>query len=247
MNSPQPAPVQQPPQQATPPAGGQLRPDDLDFVPETSAAVLERGPRGGRIVLWTAVLFFACALAWANWAELDEITRGDGKVIPSRQIQVIQNLEGGIVAELLVREGDVVDEGQVLLRIDDTRFSSSLRESRLKYLELRAKATRLRAEAENAEFDMPEEVTTEAPILAMRERALFASRQQELESNRAILAQQITQRRQELAELRAKRDKLENSHALVDRELTLTKPLVADGAISEVEVLTGAPSQRIGG
>ena len=239
MNNPQPQPrpMQLPPQPPMPPGGGRLRSEDLDFIPETSAAMLERAPRGGRIVLWAAVLFFATALSWANWAEVDEITRGSGKVIPSRQVQVIQNLEGGIVAELLVHEGDIVDKGQVLLRIDDTRFSSSLRESRLKYLELSAKAARLRAEAENTELNMPQEVEKEAPQLVHREQSLFKSRQDELESNQAILRQQITQRRQELAELRAKRDQLENNHALVLRELNMTKPLVADGAISEVEVL----------
>ena len=226
-----------PPQPAVPPGAETLRAEDLEFIPETSAAVLEQAPKAGRIVLWAAAAFFFAAIVWANWAEVDEITRGDGKVIPSSQVQVIQNLEGGIVRELLVHEGDIVNKGQVLLRIDDTRFSSDLEGSRLKYLELSAKAARLRAEAENTDLKIPEAVEKEAPQLAHREQALFKSRKQELDSNLGILRQQITQRRQDLAELISKRDHLLNSHALVKKELDMTKPLVADGAISEVEVL----------
>ena len=89
-----------------------LSPLDLEYMSDLSAAVQEQSPKGGRRLLWATVCFIAAALAWAQWAELDEVTRGIGKVIPSRQVQVIQNLEGGILAELLVAEGDIVQPGQ---------------------------------------------------------------------------------------------------------------------------------------
>ena len=91
--------------------------EDLAFMSDTASAVLLESPRGGRLILWMAFLFVAAALAWANWATLDEVTSGVGQVIPSKHIQVIQNLEGGILAELLVKEGDTVEQGQVLLKL----------------------------------------------------------------------------------------------------------------------------------
>lgn len=211
--------------------------EDIDFVTHANAAILEQTPRGGRLILWLALLFIGFAIAWAAWAQLDEITRGEGKVIPSRQLQVVQNLEGGILSEMLVHEGDIVEKGQILLRIDDTRFASNLREGRLHYLSLLAKAARLRAEANKKEFIPPEEVRSERPDILEQERSLYESRIHELNSNLEIASQQASQRQQELEELQAKAEQLERSFKLLDRELKMTKPLVADGAISEVEVL----------
>ncbi|MEW8459690.1 MAG: biotin/lipoyl-binding protein [Candidatus Thiodiazotropha endolucinida] len=108
---------------------------DNDFMDDKTAALLVQAPRGGRTMLWAVLLIVILALAWASWAELDEVTRGAGKVIPSSQIQVIQNLEGGILSALYVQDGDTVEQGQVLLQIDDTRFSSSLRETQLQFWE----------------------------------------------------------------------------------------------------------------
>lgn len=211
--------------------------EELDFMSESSAAVLRQSPRGGRLILWVTVAFFVTLFVWANFAELDQVTRGNGKVIPSLQVQVVQNLEGGILSEILVKEGDVVEREQVLLRIDDTRFSSTLGESRLHFLALKAKAARLRAEAENTPFIPPREAMQTHPELVERELELFQSRGQELQAKLGILNQQLTQRQQELTELRSKVKHLKASYGLANKELSITKPLVKDGAISEVEVL----------
>jgi len=210
---------------------------DLDFMPETSAAIVQGSPRGGRWILWTAVAFFAVAIAWAAFAKLDEVTRGAGRVIPSRQVQVVQSLDGGIVKAIDVKEGQVVDEGQVLLRIDSTRFSSSFRESRINYLEHLARAARLRAEAEGKSFEAPPEVEQEYPELVEQEHQLFHAREAELKNSLAIVRQQVTQRKQELAELKVKRRQLQRSYALARKELDITQPLVKEGAVSQVEVL----------
>lgn len=99
--------------------------DDADFMAAVDAA-RERGPRFmAHLLLFTILVFFAASAYWASRAGLDEVTHGPGKVIPSRQLQVVQNLEGGIVSEILIREGEAVESDQILLRIDDTRFSSS--------------------------------------------------------------------------------------------------------------------------
>ncbi len=211
--------------------------DRLDLNWDTTSGELQRSPRGARLLLWTIVLALVAAVAWANRAELDEVVSGTGKVIPSRQMQVIQNLEGGILAELLVAEGDIVEVGQVLLRIDDTQFSSSLDEKRLIYLQSAATAARFKAEAEGEEIDIPQEVVREEPSIATREIAIFASRQAEHNSKLIAQKHQITQRAQRLAELSASKMQLEQGYALVKRELDLTAPLVNLGAVSEVELL----------
>ncbi|WP_260294504.1 HlyD family type I secretion periplasmic adaptor subunit [Sedimenticola hydrogenitrophicus] len=211
--------------------------EDLEYMTDVAAAQLIRTPKGGRLILWIAVLFVLIAFVWADWAELDEVTKGIGQVIPSSQVQIVQNLEGGIVAALRVAEGQKVEKGQILLQIDDTRFASSLRETRTQYLALKAKAARLQAEAELSEFVPPPEVSAESPHLARQEQSLYRARRSELENNRSIFKEQTAQREQELEELAAKRSQLKRSLNLVQRELTMTQPLVKAGAISEVEVL----------
>jgi adhesin transport system membrane fusion protein len=212
-------------------------PEDIEFMSEVSAATMESSPRTGHTLLLLTALFFICAFWWANQTELDEVTRGQGKVIPSSKIQVIQNLEGGILSEVLVSEGEIVEKGQVLLKIDDTRFSSSFMETKLKYWELLARKARLTAEASGEELTLPEELVAQKPELAASERRLYEARQRELQSNIDVLEQQARQRQQELAENQAKLDKLSTSYDLSNQELKMSEPLVSVGVISEVEVL----------
>lgn len=193
--------------------------------------------RNAHILLLVILMFFICALVWAAWAEIDEVTSGIGKVIPSRQIQVVQNLEGGIVSKIHVQEGDVVESGQVILQIDDTRFSSSYREGRSGYLARLAQIARLQAEVDGKEFSAPKEVIAERPDLADSERALFKSRRNELESSVGVLESQVDQRQQEVDQLDAQRRKVERSLGLAESELKITEPMVADGIMSQVELL----------
>ncbi|WP_417499977.1 HlyD family type I secretion periplasmic adaptor subunit [Methylophaga sp.] len=211
--------------------------DDLEFMSEVSAASLESSSRVGHSLLLLTALFFICAFWWASITELDEVTRGQGKVIPSSKVQVIQNLEGGILSEVLVHEGDIANKDDVLLKIDDTRFSSSFRETQLKYWELLARKARLTAEMEGKPLELPEEVLKQQPALAASERALYQSRQLELQSNIDVLEQQVKQRQQELLENQAKLNKLTTSYDLSRQELEMSEPLVSVGVISEVELL----------
>lgn len=218
--------------------GPDIPPEDLDFATDANAAILANTPKGGRLILYGAVAFMGIMLFWASFAEIDEVTKGEGKVIPSSQVQVIQNLEGGILGEILVKEGQAVAKNQVLLRIDDTRFSSSLKESRLQFLALTAKAARLKAEADGAKgFKVPEEVAKEAPQLGKQEEALFESRVNEQKAGTGILQQQVEQKEQEIEELKAKEVQLSRSHSLAQKELSISRPLISQGAISQVEVL----------
>lgn len=211
--------------------------DDADFMSEVSAATLETAHFGGHSLLFLTALFFVVAGWWASVTTLDEVTRGDGKVVPSSKVQVIQNLEGGILAEVLVAEGQIVEKGQPLLKIDDTRFSSSFRETQLKYYELLARSSRLEAESEGVAFSIPEEVKQQQPILAADEMALYQSRQRELESTIRVLNQQAEQRKQELVESKARQHQLRRSYQLSNEELTMSEPLVLQGVMSKVELL----------
>lgn len=211
--------------------------DDIDLVRDIRASILAQSPRGGRSILYMVFILFALFFYWASVSEIEEVTRGDGKVIPSRQIQVVQNLEGGILSEILIKVGDHVKKGQILLRIDETRFSSSFQQNRVKFLSFKAKAARLTAEAGGETFIVPKEVMDERPEIGRREKELFNSRTKELRSSLAIKQEQIKQRKQELVELNAKLGELTRTNRLIEKELELTKPLVSEGAVSEVEVL----------
>lgn len=214
-----------------------IHPDDYEFMSEVSSATLETVHRSGHILLILTVIFFICAGVWASVTELDEVTRGDGKVVPSSRLQVVQNLEGGIIGEIMVAEGQLVEKGDVLMKIDDTRFSSSFRETQLKYWELMARVARLEAESEGKDLTLPEKLLAEQPTLAADERSLFASRHRNLQSTISVFEQQAQQRRQELVERRAKQDQLQRSYELSNQELQMSEPLVSQGVMSEVELL----------
>ena len=146
--------------------------NDVDWVADADWAHLQQEPIRARALLRGALLVLVLLVAWAGYAKVDEVTRGEGRVIPSSQLQVVQSFDGGVVEEILVKEGDTVDAGQTLVRIDPTRFVSSLRENRAQYLALLAKAARLRALSEGKAFVPPPEVAEETPALAAQELAL---------------------------------------------------------------------------
>ncbi|MGW8287727.1 MAG: HlyD family type I secretion periplasmic adaptor subunit [Desulfobulbales bacterium] len=214
-----------------------MQAEDLDLATDIRASIMAQSPKGGRAIIWVVLLLFIAFIAWAYNSEIEQVTRGIGKVIPSSQIQVVQNLEGGIISEIPVHVGQLVKKGQLLLRIDETRFSSSFQQNRVKYLSLKAKTARLQAEANGKDFKIPQEVIDENPEIGQREKELFESRKRELRSSLNILQEQISQREHENKELTAKLDEMTRTNALLQKELELTRPLVAQGAVSEVEVL----------
>jgi membrane fusion protein, adhesin transport system len=189
---------------------------DVAFMSDARAAIVRESHPLASAVLYLTAIFLAVALAWAAYADLDEVAVGPGRVIPSSQVQVIQNLEGGILTELAAAEGQVVDQDQVLLRIDDTRFTSSYREARVKRLSLLAAIARLSAEVQGTRPVFPAEVAREAPRLVSSESELYGTRRRALEETIAGV---------------------KRSHQLASKELEISEPLVAKGAISEVELL----------
>ena len=207
------------------------------FLPYRSAALADPSSRAMSLTVWIAAALLLGAVLWAGFAVLEEVTTGEGKAIPSSKVQVIQNLEGGIVSDIFVREGQVVDKGDTLLRLDDTRFMSSRSESEVDRLTLTAQVERLAAEAEGRSLTLPAEVTSSAPQVAADEQALYESRQRRLASEQRTLNEQLRQKTQELAEFRSKQEQFRSSLALVQQELDMSAPLVSSGAVSPVEIL----------
>lgn len=184
-----------------------------------------------------ALLLVVALITWAALAKVDEVTKGEGKVVPSKQLQVIQALDGGVVSEILVREGDVVEAGQTLLKIDETRATSGVRESGAQTFSLKVKLARLRALAEGTSFAPPETSSPEEEAVVSEEQQLYDDRRSQLSATISINEQQLAQRRQELSEMRARRESAARSLDLSQQELNKTRPLLATGAVSEVEVL----------
>jgi adhesin transport system membrane fusion protein len=214
-----------------------MQAEDVDLTTDIRTSILAQSPRGGRAIIWVTFALFFIFLIWAYFSNIDQVTRGEGKVIPSSQIQIVQNLEGGILSEILVDVGELVKKDQMLLRIDETRFSSSFQQNRSKYLSFKARAARLLSEANGTDYKVPQEVVDEKPEIGVREQELFESRRREFQSSMDILQEQISQRQHEYRELTTKLEELTRTNKLLQKELELTRPLVAQGAVSEVEVL----------
>lgn len=214
-----------------------MQPEDIDLTTDIRTSILAQTPRGGRAILWVVMALLVLFMVWAYYSEIEQVTRGDGKVVPSTQIQVVQNLEGGILSEIMIDVGQLVKKDQLLLRIDETRFSSSFKQNRVKYLASKSKAARLEAESNGTNFEVPQEVINEKPEIGVREKELFESRKREFKSSMQRIREQISQRKHEYRELTSKLEELTRTFALLNKELQLTRPLVAQGAVSEVEVL----------
>ncbi|HVO07542.1 MAG TPA: HlyD family type I secretion periplasmic adaptor subunit [Burkholderiaceae bacterium] len=207
------------------------------FEREADALISRERTRGAQKIVRAAAVVVAALLLWAALAPVDEVTRGDARVIPSRQLQVVQSLDGGVVAEILVREGQVVEAGQLLLRVDETRAGAGVRESAAQGFALRARAARLRALAEGTAFVAPTASDAEERRVALDERRLYEARSSELATTLAVNRQQLAQRQQELTETQAKREAALRGLDLTQQELAQTRPLLATGAVSQVDVL----------
>lgn len=164
------------------------------------------------VILWASLLFIITAVLWANYAVLDEVTTGQGKVIPSSEIQIIENLEGGIIQNIYVKEGEIVKKDQTLMQIDNTRFMSSYSEAQKKMDALNLEIIRINAELKKTPPIFPDELKKNHPSLVADQQSLYESRMN-----------QLTQ--------------LQTSLDLAQKELNMTKPLLKNGSVSEVEII----------
>lgn len=213
---------------------------DLEFASEYDAAMRQRSPLGAVIGVFAIAVMIACFVGWASWAKLDEVTRGEGRVVPSSKTQLVQSLEGGIIKELLVKTGDRVKKGDVLVRIDDTGFSSNLGEVTAKKLTFEARTIRLRHEA-NGDLTtdpvFPDELTATAPDLVKNEIELYHARRSSLQTQQSILKERAEQRRRELGEVKATLERLQHGLELANEDMQLKKPLAAQGIVPRTDVI----------
>lgn len=210
---------------------------DLDFMAEIDAARRMKASRPSNVLLASVAALIVLFFLWAGFFEIDEMSRGQGQVVPSQDIQVVQSLEGGILQELLAAEGDMVKKDQVLLRISDVAFASEERGSEAKSRGLRAKKARLTAEANGADFVMPEDIAKDSPAIAANEMALYKSRQEELQNAFGILKDKIEKAQAGLAEAAAQISSLSSSQGLLQKELAIAEKMVAQHASPEVEAI----------
>jgi adhesin transport system membrane fusion protein len=197
---------------------------DFAFANDIRAAAALRTSRTSRMLLWTSLALFACFVVWAHFAILDEVKRGAGRVVPSRQMQVVQTLEGGIVGDILVQEGAIVQQGQSLMRIDDTKFASEFGEIRERRAAMAARVARLEAEARGRSVvSFPDEAATIVPAAVSTETSVFKMRAQKVAQDADVLNQQVT--------------RLTESLKLLDRERTLTHKLYDQKVVPEIEML----------
>ncbi|MBH9552186.1 HlyD family type I secretion periplasmic adaptor subunit [Inhella gelatinilytica] len=208
-----------------------------NFEEEAQEWLQARTHRNARRLVRTAAGVTAILLIWAAFARVDEVTRGEGKVVSSRSLQAVQSLDGGVVTAILTREGDVVDKGQVLLKIDETRATSGARENAAMGLSLQARVARLKALAEGSEFLPPVATEPDDQRVVDEEKRLFEMRRAELVGQVSIMSQQLQQRQQELGEMRARKVAAERGLELAQAELSRTRPLLASGAVSEVDII----------
>ncbi len=217
--------------------------DDIEFVYSNYAYANENPNRLSNFVFIFITLFFTGAIIWASFAEIDELARGNGKVIPPDKIQRIQSLDGGIISEILVKEGEVVKSGTPLMKIDTTRFQATLEESKQEYLSLLAVKARLSIEAKIdvrkklPKIIFPKEVLEDESRYDKLEESLLVNRFKELQSSINVLKTQLGQKRQELREIRNTIKNLKKSFALIKEQKITIQKLVKRGVKSKYDLL----------
>lgn len=215
--------------------------EQVDLAEARALSVLEVEddlPLSRHLLFFSIVAFFILFILWANFAALDEVTRGDGRVIPSTEIQALQSLEAGIVEEFLVRSGDQVESGQVLMRLNAIEASSDLGANNARYYGLLASIRRLQAEAEGKlTVDFPDAVMQAAPSAVTEEMKAFRANQQKVQSQLNIFEQQLSQKEQEVRELETRIADTRSVLRLQRQEMEMIEPLVARGSAPRLELL----------
>jgi adhesin transport system membrane fusion protein len=211
--------------------------DDIRYARHSVQAEVIGPSRFAYVVVLLVIAFFVAAFFWAKYTVIDEVARGEGRVIPSSKIQVIQNLEGGIIKEVLAETGDLVEPGQVLMRIDNVSSGSDLGELQARRTRLIGRIARLEAEISGEALKLPADYVAAHTNIAQAERDMLQTRRENLEVQISILERQVTQREQEIRELDQKVDQATGSLNLVRQEIGINAPLVRSGVVARTELL----------
>ena len=210
---------------------------DYEFMNSLSAAVMQVTPKKIRVVLYFWLIAIFGFIVWANFALIDEIARGNGEVTPSGENQIIQNLEGGIVQEILVKEGQNVIKGQILLKIDNQKSSSSFNANSIKADSIEAKILRLKAESSGKKFIVSKKLQQKIPVFVENEKSLYTTNMKQIKSKLNALDEQYSQKKNELSEARTQLKHLKASLVMINKEVKMTKPMVQRGVSSKRDFL----------
>ncbi|REC54250.1 HlyD family type I secretion periplasmic adaptor subunit, partial [Rhodosalinus sediminis] len=209
---------------------------DIDFK-SLSREMAGREGFAGSTILVTVILLVAALVGWANYAELDNVTRGEGRIVSSLQNQIVQAAEGGVILRRFVSENTTVDEGEVLYEIDPVDASSELNQIEQRLAALDIKELRLRAEIEGQDFEVPAELEARAPMVALTERSLFAARRAELAGQLSVLQQRLRQREQDLRSAESTLGTAERTVGFLEEEIAVVEPLVQDNIAPATRLL----------
>ncbi len=210
---------------------------DLAYMHSLSEAVLEHQPQRVRrvLVFWIITVFLF--ILWSTFAEIDEIARGPGKIVPSGENQILQNLEGGIIDEVLVNKGDVVTAGQVLLKLTNQKTASLFEGQTIKNMELQAKLLRLNAQTNNYDFIIPSDIPEISLPLFEREKSLYLTNVSQFDTQQQVLQQKLNQRKHELNEVKVHIKHFSSALELIKEEVRITEPVVLKGVKPKVEFI----------
>ncbi|WP_121627128.1 HlyD family type I secretion periplasmic adaptor subunit [Poseidonibacter antarcticus] len=217
--------------------------DDLEFVYSSYANSNKEASRTSNIIFVLVTVIFSSLILWAAFAEIDELARGNGKVIPTDKIQTVQSLDGGIISEIFIKEGQTVKHGDALMKIDTTRFKATLEESKQEYLSLLAVMSRLKIESRiDVNKPLPkikynEKVLKDSSRYDINETLLLENRFRELKSSVRVLENQASQKRQELKEIRSNIHRLNESLGYITEQRKTIKKLVSRGVKSKYDLL----------
>lgn len=211
--------------------------DDYKFMRSISAAVLEQSPKKLRLILWFWIIAISSLITWSYYAKIDEIVRGEGKVIPRSENKMIQNLEGGIIEDILVKEGDLVKKNQILVRINNQKSKSDYESTNLKSLELTAKVMRLQEEVNNGAFIINNDLEKDLLEYVKLEKTLYDINKQKIETEIEVLKEQLIQKENDLSSSRNSIAYLSREYNLISEELRIAAPLVAKKIRSNVDFL----------
>ncbi len=211
--------------------------DDYEFMNSIGSAILEQSPKKFRLILWFWIITVIALITWAYFAKIDEIVRGEGKVIAQSQNKMIQNLEGGIIEEILVKEGDIVKKDQILIRIDNQKSIADYESTKLKALELNAKIMRLKAEINDENFSVNENENKDLQQYLDLEKSLYDINKNKLENETMVLKEQLIQKENDLSSANSSLNYLSSEYSLIQEELKIAAPLVEQKVRSNTDFL----------
>ena len=209
---------------------------EIDFK-TLSREMAGREGLSGSAIMFTIITLVGLALVWANWAELDNVTRGEGRIVSSVQNQMVQASEGGVILRRYVSENTVVAEGEVLFELDPVDASSELNRLTKRLVGLDIKELRLSSEINGTEFSVPAELNARSPMVALTEQSLFAARRSELAGQLAVFEQRLQQRQQDLRAAENSLGTAERTAGFLEEEIAVVEPLVRDNIAPATRLL----------